>query len=296
MRDGTTDQGIRVGAEPSRPANWLDTAHAFAPRGFERGRAGVCLHRFRTVLYLCSTTQSLFGIGLGRGAAVLGVPVLDLVSSEDRGRVEGAIKMAAREGHSTSVRATFSAPGGTAVSLEVIASSLLLAAPPVDVLYLRAAEVFQRNEAGVFMESREAGEARRAIRQPGILICDDESRLSALTAGLLVEFGFRPVTAGTGEDALERLGEASPSIDVVLLDVNLTHGRSARDVLASMRSIGNKARVILTSGLAAEDVDPDLLSHPSVVGYIAKPYAVEVLVESIREALRLESLSPFQPG
>ena len=104
------------------------------------------------------------------------------------------------------------------------------------------------------------------------------------------------MTAGTGEDALERLGEASPSIDVVLLDVNLTHGRSARDVLASMRSIGNKARVILTSGLAAEDVDPDLLSHPSVVGYIAKPYAVEVLVESIREALRLESLSPFQPG
>jgi len=118
-----------------------------------------------------------------------------------------------------------------------------------------------------------------------VLICDDESRLGALTAGLLSEYGFRSVTVGTGEDAIRELSSEDLWVDVLLLDVNLSQGSSAADVLSRMRTDRLAARVVLTSGLAEEDVDPELLAHPLVVGYVAKPYAVEQLVLSIRKAL-----------
>lgn len=131
----------------------------------------------------------------------------------------------------------------------------------------------------------QGGPAESGSRRPTVLICDDESRLGALTAGLLSEYGFRSVTVGTAEDALKELQEGDVVVDVLLLDVNLSQGSSARDVLRQMGSVGSQARVILTSGLAEEDVDPELISHPSVVAYVAKPYAVEHLVQSIRKAL-----------
>ena len=123
--------------------------------------------------------------------------------------------------------------------------------------------------------------------RPTVLICDDEARLGALTAGLLTDYGFSPITVGTGEAALDALDEGDPSVDVVLLDVNLSAGQSARDVLTAMKARGATARVILTSGLAEEDVDQDLVKHPFVVGYVAKPYGVDQLVQSINRALGL---------
>lgn len=131
----------------------------------------------------------------------------------------------------------------------------------------------------------QGGPAQAGPHRPTVLICDDESRLGALTAGLLSEYGFRSVTVGTAEDALRELQGGDVGVDVLLLDVHLSQGSSARDVLEKMRAGGVGARVILTSGLAEEDVEPELTSHPAVVAYVAKPYAVEQLVQSIRKAL-----------
>jgi CheY-like chemotaxis protein len=190
---------------------------------------------------------------------------------------------AARDGRSAPTTATFCGPSGASRHVELVALSFEWAGPPVEALYVRACDAAKEDR--VFMESRQGEDARREADQPLVLICDDEARLGALTAGLLSDFGFRPVTVGTGDDAIEHLTDADPPIDVVLLDVHLVHGQSAKDVLAAMRADGSTARVVLTSGLPAEDVDVELMTHPQVAGYIAKPYAVEALVAVIRDAL-----------
>jgi DNA-binding response OmpR family regulator len=135
------------------------------------------------------------------------------------------------------------------------------------------------------MATREATPATEDTHRIGVLICDDEARLGALTAGLLAEYGFDPLTVGTGEDAIAALAKADPVIDVLLLDVNLSHGKPAREVLTTIEEAGNRVRVVLTSGLAEEDVDPKLMTHPSVSGYVAKPYGVDELVQTIKKAL-----------
>jgi DNA-binding response OmpR family regulator len=116
---------------------------------------------------------------------------------------------------------------------------------------------------------------RRAY--PPILICDDEPRLIALTAGLLREFGFEVLTVRSGAEAIKVAG--SQPIDLVVLDINLP-GEDARDILVEMQRIA-PISVILSSGYTEEDVDPRLLREPAVKAFLSKPYTVDILVQTI---------------
>ncbi|HMA92132.1 MAG TPA: PAS domain S-box protein [Polyangiaceae bacterium] len=116
-------------------------------------------------------------------------------------------------------------------------------------------------------------------RSGPVLICDDEPRLVALTAGLLREFGFEVVTVRSGREAVEAV--VLHPVDVVILDVNLP-GEDALEIVSELRKRSNVS-VILSSGYTEEDIDPSLLHHPAVKAFLAKPYGVETLVDTINE-------------
>jgi PAS domain S-box-containing protein len=117
-----------------------------------------------------------------------------------------------------------------------------------------------------------------------ILICDDEARLVALTAGLLREFGFDVLTVRSGAEAIRTV--AMNPIDVVILDVNLP-GEDAHDIVAQLRSRSDVS-VILSSGYTEEDIEPQLLHDSAVKAFLAKPYGVETLVDTI-DQVRLKA-------
>jgi PAS domain S-box-containing protein len=125
--------------------------------------------------------------------------------------------------------------------------------------------------------SQDSGARHVARAIAPILICDDEARLVALTAGLLREYGFEVMAVRTGAEAI-RVVETHP-IDVVILDVNLP-GEDAREIVTELRSRSDVS-VILSSGYAEEDIEPVLLRDRAVKAFLAKPYGVETLVEAI---------------
>jgi CheY-like chemotaxis protein len=133
-------------------------------------------------------------------------------------------------------------------------------------------------------ESMEMERQQRGRSLPRILVCDDEVRLAALTAGLLEQHGFSADTASNGPAALALLEADSARFDALLLDVNLS-GKTAAELLGDLVARGFEVPVVLSSGYAEEDVDPELLRHPLVVGYLAKPYPVERLVELAERAV-----------
>ena len=112
---------------------------------------------------------------------------------------------------------------------------------------------------------------------PPILICDDEPRLVALTAGLLREFGFEVLTVRSGIDAI-KTARTQP-VDLVVLDVNLP-GEDAREIVVELQR-NAPVSIILSSGYTEEDVDPLLLREPAVKAFLSKPYTVDVLVQTI---------------
>lgn len=291
MQDSSTAHVSRVGAARGRTDEWLEVAHALAPSGFDDCKDAVCIHRNGTVLYASPAVLRM--LGLEEGEVLVGCAVFDWVHPRDRARVATTLEQAARGTEAHAMTATLTAKGGRSTLIELTALRASTTIRRFEVLYLRPVcfGALASGEDERYMATRDGAPGTQNKRPVGVLICDDEARLGALTAGLLTEYGFEPLTVGTGEDAIAALSKGDPVIDVVLLDVNLSHGKPARDVLSTIESAGNRVRVVLTSGLAEEDVDPKLMRHPSVSGYVAKPYGVDQLVHSIERALGLRGSS-----
>jgi CheY-like chemotaxis protein len=114
-----------------------------------------------------------------------------------------------------------------------------------------------------------------------VLICDDESRLVNLTAGLLREFGYEVLTVRCGADAVKCV--AQQPVDVVILDVNLPGEDSL--VIARRLTEERPVAIVLSSGFAEEDVESELLALPGVRAFLAKPYGIEVLSATIRRVV-----------
>ena len=114
--------------------------------------------------------------------------------------------------------------------------------------------------------------------KPLILVVDDDVPIQILMQSLLREFGFHPVTAGSGEKALELVrGGVKP--DLVLLDMNMP-GMSGPDALRALQAeLAESTPVVILSG---ERVSPSELAALGATAAVQKPFDVAQLVTQIR--------------
>lgn len=120
--------------------------------------------------------------------------------------------------------------------------------------------------------------------RPVILVVDDDAPIVALMRNLLREFGFEPVTAMTGRDALATAREMRPQL--VLLDRNMP-GMSGEDVIRELRSDGSLSRIPILI-LSGKPVDRDEITRLGADGAVQKPFTVTALIDEIRRALGTE--------
>lgn len=115
-------------------------------------------------------------------------------------------------------------------------------------------------------------------QKPVILVVDDDAPILLLMRSLLREFGFEPVTAATGEQALEAARRESPAL--VLLDRNMP-GMRGDDVIRALRAEHRAARlpIIILSG---EPLSPTDLRTLDADGAVQKPFDVHALIDEIR--------------
>jgi two-component system cell cycle sensor histidine kinase/response regulator CckA len=117
--------------------------------------------------------------------------------------------------------------------------------------------------------------------QATILLVDDEPVLRQVCARLLAKLGYRVLEAPGGEEALELYRSEARSIDLVLLDV-IMPGLSGLETLDRLRELNPEVRVLLCSGYgdrAGGELPPE-------VGFLAKPYTLELLSQKVAAALK----------
>jgi two-component system KDP operon response regulator KdpE len=113
--------------------------------------------------------------------------------------------------------------------------------------------------------------------KPVILVVDDDVPIQLLMQSLLREFGFEPVTAGSGDKALEAVrGGLHP--DLVLLDMNMP-GMSGPDALRELRVLLAEVPIVILSG---ERLTPSEIKALGATGAVQKPFDVPELVAQIR--------------
>ncbi|MEW6660319.1 MAG: PAS domain S-box protein [Thermodesulfobacteriota bacterium] len=122
---------------------------------------------------------------------------------------------------------------------------------------------------------------RRIVYGRGtILVVDDEPALRRVAARLLEKLGYRVIQAAGGEKAVELFRDGSPGIDLVLMDM-IMPGMNGIQTMERIRNLHPQVPIILCSGYG----DGKSKSLPPDVGYLSKPYTLDVLSQKVAGAL-----------
>ncbi|MDP9260417.1 MAG: response regulator [Actinomycetota bacterium] len=123
-----------------------------------------------------------------------------------------------------------------------------------------------------------------------VLLVEDDERLRRVLVRHLTKHGYDVDEAASAEDA-ERLLAEGVRPGVVLLDINLP-GATGWDLLRGP-ALGRAGSppVVVCSALT---INPRRLSEFGVIGYLPKPFPLEILMDTLERVLHPEVVQPTQ--
>ena len=103
-----------------------------------------------------------------------------------------------------------------------------------------------------------------------------------LAATILENQGYRVLTAGDGEEALQMFERCEHRIDLLISDVVMPRMRGP-ELAAHLRRRQPEMRVLFISGYT----DPSIANHvvSAASHFLQKPFAAEALVRAVSDAL-----------
>lgn len=126
------------------------------------------------------------------------------------------------------------------------------------------------------------------MKNPTILVVDDDAALRELITLRLEANGFRVEAVGSGEAALAQLAVTRP--DAVLTDMQM----AGMDGMALFRAIHARDPTLPVIVLTAHGTIPDAVAatQQGLFGYLTKPYDAKTLVDLLKRATLLAGSSP----
>jgi two-component system cell cycle sensor histidine kinase/response regulator CckA len=122
------------------------------------------------------------------------------------------------------------------------------------------------------------GEDRKTI-----LVVDDEPSNVVLTKEVLVQLGYRVLTAGNGQEAITVYLEHEQEIDLVILDLVMP-GMGGGKTFDALHSINPGVKVLLSSGYSVDGEAKKILDR-GCGGFIQKPFRIAEISQKIKEVL-----------
>lgn len=116
-----------------------------------------------------------------------------------------------------------------------------------------------------------------------ILLVDDEKAIRNLAHKILEKFGYRVLTASSGEEALNIYLNHSNGIDLVIMDIGMP-GMGGHKCLQKLLQMDPGAKVIVASGYSFNSQAKKSIDA-GAVGYVGKPYQVKDLLQKARSVL-----------
>jgi two-component system cell cycle sensor histidine kinase/response regulator CckA len=116
-----------------------------------------------------------------------------------------------------------------------------------------------------------------------ILIVDDERAIRNVAREFLAGLGFAPITAESGERALEIFKKNPKAITLVILDLGMP-GMGGAACLRDLHEIDPEVKVIIASGYSQDDPGAQAVK-PFFKNFIHKPYRLNDLARIVFEAL-----------
>jgi DNA-binding NtrC family response regulator len=119
-----------------------------------------------------------------------------------------------------------------------------------------------------------------------ILVVDDEDELRRILSNYLKSKGYEVICASDGDEALDRVIEEDP--DIVILDIKM-HRMDGMTMLNRLRGFNNNIVVIILTAHRSEATAMEAI-RLGACDYISKPFQLERIEVTVRNALRLHKL------
>ena len=132
-----------------------------------------------------------------------------------------------------------------------------------------------------------ASEPRAERAAAGILVVDDDPVTQDLLREVLGEQGYRVVTSGSGEEALE-IGKRE-SFDVIISDIKLGPNLSGMDVLRAYKAIQPESEVILITAFGSMETAIEAVKA-GAFDYLSKPFKMDEVLLQVERALASRDL------
>ena len=120
-----------------------------------------------------------------------------------------------------------------------------------------------------------------------ILVVDDDHETQELLREVLDEAGYRVVTSGSGEEALE-IGRQE-CFDVIISDMRLGPDLNGLDVLRSYKTIQPESEVILITAFGSMESAIEAVKA-GAFDYLSKPFKIDEVLLQVKRALENRSL------
>ncbi|RWE24887.1 response regulator, partial [Mesorhizobium sp.] len=129
--------------------------------------------------------------------------------------------------------------------------------------------------------ARLGGKAEPAATET-VLLVEDDARVRSATSAALLELGYTVIEAGSGEEALGKLGE-NPAIALMLTDIVMP-AMNGRQLAEEAKGRAPSLKIVFMTGFTRNAVVHNgVLDHD--VNFIAKPFTLEQLSAKLRDAL-----------
>ncbi len=139
--------------------------------------------------------------------------------------------------------------------------------------------------AGEQITAGEKEPSREQGQLPGgketILVLEDEGAIRMLIKGVLGELGYRLLTAGNGEEAVQQA--LTGAIDLLITDVVLP-GEKGPSVARKLENMYPKMKVIYMSGYTYDRIDSAEILEGKV-HFLTKPFSPVTLARKVRDVL-----------
>lgn len=111
-----------------------------------------------------------------------------------------------------------------------------------------------------------------------VLIVDDEDSMLTMGQAVLSTFGYRVLTANTGQKALEILSRANTKVDLVITDLAMP-SMSGRELIEHIHRLAPTTRILRMSGFVrSHNPEEDTT-------YLQKPFSTQDLLIKVKQAL-----------
>ncbi|HEX9047761.1 MAG TPA: response regulator, partial [Verrucomicrobiae bacterium] len=125
----------------------------------------------------------------------------------------------------------------------------------------------------------EAYSSAAELRGSGtILVVDDESLLLTMADAILSDFGYKVLTASSGQKALDLLAQPNTKVDLIITDLVMP-GLAGRELIERIRQQNNNVPVIAMSGFVLPE------DKHAQAGYLQKPFTSTELLQKVKAAL-----------